>query len=98
MQDNRNNSLDGLRGIAALIVVIFQFISAFAPHMIPRRNYSCIWISDTPLGTLWNGHTAVAIFFALSGYVLALSTSRSKAGLLVLLPKRYLRVAVPASA
>jgi peptidoglycan/LPS O-acetylase OafA/YrhL len=65
----RIKSLDSLRGIAALTVVIYHcnliYFSAKggAPH----------WVSFSPLRLLFDGHAAVMVFFALSGFVLFLS-------------------------
>ncbi|MCK1404962.1 acyltransferase [Bradyrhizobium sp. 76] len=94
---NRDRSLDGLRGIAAFSVVIFHFLSAYCPALIPREGFSSCWIADTPIAILWNGHFAVAIFFVLSGYVLALSCRRKTVSFIQLVAKRVLRLAIPAT-
>lgn len=91
--------LDGLRGLACLAVIHFHFWSAFYPSLVdPRRAGLGLWLSDTPLGWLWNGRFAVMIFFVLSGFVIAVSSPRAITALAVKIPLRYFRLAVPATA
>jgi len=71
----RFESLDGLRGAAALVVVL-SHARLVLPHywnlltgMAPEAKYSFDWvILDTPL----RGANAVMLFFVLSGFVLSL--------------------------
>src|ERR1700729_1822593 len=60
--------LEGLRGIAAVQVVMLHFVTGFLPdtaeHAIP------------PLPAPWDGHTAVYVFFLISGAVLTPSFAR----------------------
>ena len=80
---NHNRSADGLRGIAALNVVVSHFFCAFTPGLLHnfypelfRENSSPgVWqrVLQWPVfSVFYNGLFAVFIFFALSGYVLAL--------------------------
>ncbi len=68
-KDSRFESLDALRGIAALIVVLFH-----CSLMLPESFYTQrpLWVSFMPTRFLFNGYAAVIIFFILSGYVLAI--------------------------
>lgn len=68
--------LEGLRGFAALIVVIHHFSLAFYPRIVFRLaslpTHSSLegWFMNSPLYVLVDGNFAVSVFFALSGYVL----------------------------
>ena len=77
---SRLASLDALRGLAALAVVISHALHVLpefgtphfsGPHAQGPRNWLIAAIRDTPLFTLVNGHAAVMLFFVLSGLVLA---------------------------
>lgn len=93
---DRDRSLDGFRGVAALSVALFHFFCAFIPRLVPEYHRADPWPgADTPLGVLYNGGFAVAIFFVLSGYVLSNSALRSERALSFRLALRYVRLAVP---
>jgi peptidoglycan/LPS O-acetylase OafA/YrhL len=68
---SRLHALDGLRGLAAVVVVASH---VFDYNSVPANLMSLLLLS--PLGLLVNGAGAVHLFFVLSGYVLALSLSR----------------------
>ena len=87
--------LDGLRGVAAFVVIIFHFLCVFAPSSIPNYGGGNR-LSDTPLSLAFNGPFAVSIFFVLSGFVLSNSVAGRGRSFWSLLPIRYLRLAVPA--
>jgi peptidoglycan/LPS O-acetylase OafA/YrhL len=75
--NNRIESLDSLRGLAAFTVVISHCLIAFplfyAAHYHNAFSNQIAWLmSHTPLHTMWAGHEAVVLFFILSGFVLAL--------------------------
>lgn len=91
----RVTSLDGLRGIAACAVAAFHFLYAFQPSVYahPRTGFS---LNDLPVAAFWNGHFAVAVFFALSGFVLAASAPRTAREAPLMIGLRYVRLAVPA--
>jgi peptidoglycan/LPS O-acetylase OafA/YrhL len=91
-------ALDGLRGMAALVVVCFHFGSGFLPRLIPDQTDHPYWLAFTPVGILYNGPFAVSIFFVLSGFVLYQAASASQTPLYVQLILRYLRLALPATA
>ncbi|MCU6797397.1 acyltransferase [Paenibacillus sp. WQ 127069] len=75
--DNRIEYLEGLRGLAALVVVICHFVGAFYPALISgnaqeihtQRGWE-LFIAKSPLNIFYNGNFAVCIFFVLSGFVL----------------------------
>lgn len=76
----RIESLEGLRGVAALVVVLYH---------LP------IWHPVLAFGPLKNGHLMVDVFFVLSGYVITLAfshTLRTPADLLHFQKLRLLRL------
>jgi len=89
-------ALDGLRGFAACIVVVFHYLYLLYPATIPPYVApDFAWLVDTPLGLLWNGRFAVSVFFVLSGFVIAGAADRRREWLVVTVISRYLRLAVP---
>jgi len=70
---SRIASLDGIRGLAALIVVFTHSESIFS-----RRPMEAVSLHHSPAALLLSGEAAVSMFFILSGYVLARSSSRGK--------------------
>lgn len=80
---NRITSLDGLRGIAALIVVVYHVFltqpALAAPHLDPAAplDTGTWWATFSPLHLMWAGPEAVFVFFVLSGLVLALPMADS---------------------
>lgn len=67
--------LDGLRGLAALTVVMAHFGGIFYPAAVFGNSFQAqspieAWCWRTPLVLLSHGELAVCIFFVLSGYVL----------------------------
>lgn len=72
----RHGGLDGLRGIAALIVVFYHFVvSSTAGSEFPysTEQSSSFWVnlfSFTPMRIFLAGGQAVHVFFVISGFVL----------------------------
>ena len=64
----RLRPLDGLRGLAALLVFFEHFTRLFSSYPT-EYGAGGLWF-EIPLAVLSNGATAVALFFVLSGYVL----------------------------
>ncbi|MEC5161185.1 peptidoglycan/LPS O-acetylase OafA/YrhL [Janthinobacterium sp. CG_23.3] len=82
--------LDGLRGWAAVMVVLSHLWGQFARHLAP--------FYDQPLLRLVSdGHLAVLIFFVLSGVALSLRFVRrpQRVSLVGLVAARYVRLMVP---
>ena len=97
--------LEGLRGIAALSVVIHHFVFAYFPYLLEGGNtvrHSRFEdnIYGTPLALIYAGTFAVAVFFVLSGFVLSIGYFQTKNEMIIkkLASKRYLRLMLPALA
>ncbi len=98
MADGRIRSLDAMRGLAAVSVVLSHYVLVVAHAGRPRyeRVYHWFhWLSLSPLGLLWAGRAAVLLFFVLSGYVLFLMLERPDLGYFSYLKKRITRLYIP---
>jgi peptidoglycan/LPS O-acetylase OafA/YrhL len=88
----RDVALDGLRGLAALVVVAFHVSALVSWHP------TVLWVAGvTPLGVAINGPAAVHVFFVLSGFVLTHSLLRAPgaAGTLRYCARRVFRIHPP---
>jgi peptidoglycan/LPS O-acetylase OafA/YrhL len=95
--------LDGIRGLAAVVVVAHHLASIFYPALITADKYTTrlgdweLMVASSPLNVLLGGHLAVCLFFVLSGVVLSeqyfrtgqLAAVQSQAA------RRYVRLVVP---
>jgi peptidoglycan/LPS O-acetylase OafA/YrhL len=65
--------LEGLRGIAALVVVFHHLVLMFYPALNFGEETNSIskFIATSPFNIFYNGDFAVCLFFVLSGYVLS---------------------------
>jgi peptidoglycan/LPS O-acetylase OafA/YrhL len=89
--------LEGLRGIAAAVVVVYHLVLGFTARgvgVIPHGHGPLDLLAQFGLGLL-NGSAAVAVFFVLSGFILSLPFSRDRriSRVLVALLKRWPRLA-----
>jgi peptidoglycan/LPS O-acetylase OafA/YrhL len=81
--------LEGLRGLAAMQVVLLHFVTGFMPDAAEHA-----W---PPLRVLFDGHTAVYVFFLISGSVLTPSFARP-GGFVGKFAKRVVRLGIPVAA
>jgi peptidoglycan/LPS O-acetylase OafA/YrhL len=96
--NRRDAALDALRGLAALQVLFCHFFLGFLPELAmagPGAPGVAGLLARSPLAFLWDGASAVCLFFILSGYVLA---GAFKTGMpaLAYVAGRWSRLAVPA--
>jgi peptidoglycan/LPS O-acetylase OafA/YrhL len=80
--------LDGLRGLAALQVVLAHCMVAFAP----ATTY------HGPFRLIWDGEFAVFLFFLMSGFVLTFSFEREPLALAASSARRIVRLGFPLAA
>lgn len=92
--------MESIRGLAAVQVVLLHFFSAFLPDLVfaPSTQGLASVIHLSPLCFLYDGYSAVYLFFVLSGYVLTRSFERHLDHPFALVVGRFLRLAVPALA
>lgn len=97
-------SLDGLRGVAAVVVLFHHSLLtvptlalAYYPRQGEIATGTAAWfLTYTPLHLVWAGPEAVALFFVLSGIVLTLPVLHSERfSWLAYYPKRVVRLYGP---
>lgn len=99
----RVRSLDGLRGLASLVVVVHHALLAVpvlaAPYFgsgpVPASHPFAWVLVHTPAHILWGGTEAVYVFFVLSGLVLTFPVLRSRFSWGAYYPARLVRLYVP---
>ncbi|MGF9741828.1 acyltransferase [Priestia megaterium] len=101
MDNNRIDSLDSIRGIASLIVVIFHCLLSFmvfykANYFNEFSNEAIALFTLSPLHTIWAGKEAVLLFFVLSGFVLSIPFYKGEAPKYrVYIVRRFFRIYIP---
>lgn len=98
----RFQSLDGLRGYAALVVFVYHIGDAYYPRTVSEdiagpptvMEASLSTVSKGAFAAIGNGRFAVMVFYVLSGFVLTalMLTTRSTQLRLVYISQRYLRL------
>jgi peptidoglycan/LPS O-acetylase OafA/YrhL len=86
MHPGKLQYLEGLRGVAAVQVVLLHFVTAFLPDTAEH--------AAPPWRVLFDGHTAVYVFFLISGAVLTPSFARGGAWPRQV-AKRLVRLGIP---
>ncbi len=96
----RRGWLESLRGIAALQVLVLHLLGAFCLPAITGETEAPLarWLSHSPLALLYDGESAVYLFFVLSGVVLAGAFERQLGAPAAALASRLLRLGIPAIA
>ncbi|OZB94215.1 acyltransferase [Paenibacillus sp. XY044] len=96
--------LDGLRGLAACVVVVSHFFQIFAPSVFEGKPEIAHFpfeglAARTPLNLMFNGNFSVCVFFVLSGYVLSWRyfLTKDKMHIYASALRRFFRLAIPAS-
>lgn len=93
--------LDGLRGWAAVTVLIGHLAMMVWPSVLVSERYALstpswqLGLAASPLSAFWDGRLAVSIFFVLSGYVLTSAVTARQSSFVALAGKRYVRLLLP---
>lgn len=95
--------LDGLKGIACLLIFTHHFCLAFYPAIhygngaISNLFGIDTYLSDSPLSVLLNGNFLVAIFCIISGVVISIQVigMMDKTKISEVIVKRYFRLMIP---
>ena len=104
----KDKSLEGLRGLAAMIVVLAHVFYAYFPYMTTRREPNPSIEPKTlldyvlhmmPFNALFIADAAVILFFVLSGYVLTIKffAHRDVKEIQSAAVRRYIRLMFPAA-
>jgi peptidoglycan/LPS O-acetylase OafA/YrhL len=88
--------LDGLRGVAAMQVVLLHYVSAFFP--LPIHDFGWRGVISAPLVFLYNGNWAVYLFFIISGVALTHAFSARPVAFLPMVMRRLIRLGLPMAA
>ncbi|MCQ1951082.1 acyltransferase [Arthrobacter sp. zg-Y859] len=103
VRPGRIHSLDGLRGLAATVVLLHHALLVFPSLAAPYFNgettrwSAAWWFVNTPMHLFWEGTAAVYVFFILSGVVLAVPVYAASGTFdwKAFYPQRLLRLYVP---
>jgi peptidoglycan/LPS O-acetylase OafA/YrhL len=102
-ETSRLGWLDGLRGIAAMQVVLLHYAYAFLPAIGFRDPHIIHYAWEraaigTPLGLPFDGITAVYLFFIMSGVALTYSFGAHRIVILPSVIRRLIRLGLPMAA
>lgn len=100
--DRRLPALDGLRGLAALVVLVSHLVMAGAPALADSILFGIPMdgvlgrLAVTPLAVVWAGPELVVVFFVLSGFVLTRALRDRAVPAAAFLAGRAVRLYLPA--
>ena len=95
--------LDGLRGFAAMQVVLMHYVFAFLPavamtYPLPVGELGAAGLAGIPLVYAFDGHSAVYLFFIMSGVVLTRAFSSTTFRFPSAILRRLIRLGLPMAA
>lgn len=93
---NRIPSLDGLRGVAAVVVLLYH-VSLVARPIVGGTD-AWAWLTHSPAKAVFAGTEAVLVFFVLSGLVVTLPALRAKFDWPAFMSARLVRLYAPVAA
>jgi peptidoglycan/LPS O-acetylase OafA/YrhL len=102
-QEARLGWLDGLRGLAAIQVVLMHYVFAFAPaiasiYPLNIHGFSVRGLAGTPLVFLYDGNSAVFLFFIMSGAALTHAFAACPFDFVPAVIRRMIRLGLPMAA
>lgn len=103
MEKKRLDWVDGLKGIACMLMFCHHFALIFfpatfyGPWVASRLKGIDTYLAQSPLGVVLNGNFLLAVFCMLSAFVLSLQVMRmeDKSRLGIVVAKRYFRLMPP---
>ncbi|PWC07420.1 acyltransferase family protein [Mycetocola zhujimingii] len=93
-QSERMHALDGVRGVAAVVVVLYHLTLMARPRLEETAGL-WEWITQSPLRPLTAGSEAVLVFFVLSGLVVSIPALSATFDWLRYYPSRLIRLYLP---
>jgi peptidoglycan/LPS O-acetylase OafA/YrhL len=92
--------MESIRGLAAVQVLLLHVFGAFWPDLVSEHVTGGFgwYVHLSPLYFLYDGHSAVYVFFVLSGYVLSRSFESHINHPVALIAARAVRLSLPALA
>lgn len=102
--ESRYRGLDGLRGLAAVVVVVHHVLLMHPPLADAYRGHPALPAAEkaltfSPLHLVWAGTEAVLVFFVLSGFVLSVGAlGQRRPSWVDYYPRRVLRLYLPVAA
>ena len=90
----RMHALDGVRGVAAVVVLLYHLTLMARPRLEETAGL-WEWITQSPLRPLTAGSEAVLVFFVLSGLVVSIPALSSSFDWLRYYPSRLIRLYLP---
>ncbi|GIO41968.1 acyltransferase family protein [Paenibacillus apis] len=103
MEKSKEVFLEGIRGLAAVIVMLSHFVIVFFPaaNYLNKKQIHLssfeVSIGNSPLNLIYNGNFAVFLFFVLSGFVVSYKffKTNNKDEVTSIAVRRYFRLMIP---
>ncbi len=96
--------IDGLRGLASLMVIFSHLVLGFYPilhslnlNVLNEKNFIIKTIATTPINLIYSGFVAVYLFFLITGYLIGYNYFRIKNNNQITSSafRRYFRLTIP---